>query len=159
MTPDEAARLLNVNPNAQRREVDTALASLRSYYVSQLQLSTEPHERDAAVRAVAVIQEAYAVLTGQSAADANVPIVPASDATYEEIPRVSLGGKKVTPKRSYPRPVSTPTQGSWKNWRDRLLAPWPPTFVVRPPTRETVVAYVICAIIVLAAILLLLAAR
>jgi len=159
MTHDEAARLLNVKPNARRGEVDTAFTSLRLHYVIPQQLSTDPLKRDAAVRAIGLIQEAYATLTGQSPDSAMPPPKSAPPIVSDDIPRVSLGGRRVTPKRGSTRKASSPAGRSLGEWLVQVRWQWPVLPNPWKSNRETAVALAICAGIIFIAILMLALSR
>jgi len=155
MNRDQAAQLLNITLNAKRGEVDTAFTSLRLHFVNQLQFSVHPHERDAAVRALALIQEAYTTLTGQSAPSAMPKPKSATHVASEEIPRVSLGGRHVAPKRGSTGNASSPAGRSLGEWLVHVRGQWSSLPNHWKSNRETAVALAICAGIILIAILML----
>lgn len=156
MTRDEAARLLNITPNAKRGEVDNEFTSLRLHYANLLQFSTIPHVRDGAVRALGLIQEAYTKLTGQSAPSAMPTPKSASQIASDEIPRVSLGGRRVDSKRST---GMSPKSAGQSKWEWRLQFRWPILPALWSSNRETAVAKIICAVVFLLAILMLALSR
>ena len=156
MTRDEAARLLNVKPNAMRGEVDKAFTSLRLHYVISQQLSTDPLKRDAAVRAIGLLQEAYVTMSGQSPDIAMPPPKSAPPIASDDIPRVTLGGRRVDSKRST---GTSPKSAGQSKWEWRLQFRWPILPALWSSNRETAVAKIICAVVFLLAILMLALSR
>jgi len=159
MTRDEAARLLNVKPNAMRGEVDKAFTSLRLHYVISQQLSTDPLKRDAAVRAIGLLQEAYVTMTGQSPCLAMPPPKSSPPIASDDIPRVTLGGRRVAPKRGCTGKAAPPAGRSLGELLVHVRWRWPVLPNPWKSNRETAVAMVICAGIILFAILMLALSR
>jgi hypothetical protein len=158
MTENEAARVLNVRPNAKPREILEACNSRRREYVCRAQFATDPHERDVANNGLRILQDAYYSLTGTQVPNQIKP--HATGATQSQlIPRASLGAR---PVQQYPptfdrSPTTTSNAESQSTGRRRWWAPsqvWVNGRRSWVPTPEKVVASLICGAIFLTALLI-----
>ncbi len=139
MTPDEARQLLELPPRYSRRDVDAAYAQLQHRYVQRLNYATDPRERDVASAAIALLREAYPVLTGKPPPTSIRPPCAAAAQSGGAIPRASMAGRPAgyrsgakTPRspaaagRAAPRPTSgfrfsTLPQLS-EVWKERIMS-------------------------------------
>lgn len=138
MTRDEGFRLLNLKPGASRREIDQRFADARQLYTRKLRFSTSPAARDEATKALALLQEAYPLLTGGS-------------------PQANRS-RPARSARTTPRPAAAPGArcwsfaGAWQQVKARL---WPRMKVQF--CTEYILAVAICAVLVVLTSVLLLA--
>ncbi len=137
MTRDEAYRLLNLPPNAGRANLDAHYAEARKTYARKLQYATDPKDRDAASKALALLQQAYRILTGSS------PLQPIAPATGKK----KTGGRRPAKQRTQVHTASKTTRRAprWHGWPFSVFwGPWQATC-----TRESLIGAGICAFLTL----------
>lgn len=156
----EALKILDVAPNSNPREIDNAYNALRHKYVTTAQYSTMPAERDWAINALGLVQDAYRTVTGRSAPASIKPSHVAPTAPSSGIPRASLRGalprshapassrcRAVADQRSSPRGARRDKK-SVSRFRNAAQRSWPTSV-------ENVVASLICVAMFLVALTIL----
>ncbi len=132
MTREQAAKILEVSPNARQREINDAYSTLCRQYSTRSRFATKPDERDAAANALKFLQEAYREMTGS--ARSNIPLrrrqpPPPSSA----IPRRRLNA----------RAVDKPAPSRRTRFEIRIIWPFPWLTLLRRDERFAAAA--ICA--------------